>query len=77
MTDRTNANRQAALRERRRLAGLIQLTVWIHPTNKEKLRKAAKALEAPAGADATPENKDKFAESFKAVRGTVDPDLKL
>lgn len=47
MTVRTNADRQAALRERRRLAGLIQLTVWIHPTNKAHLREVAKQLEHP------------------------------
>lgn len=47
-SDRTNAKRQAALRERRRLAGLIQLTVWIHPSNRAKLRRIAKQLETPA-----------------------------
>lgn len=40
----TNAQRQAAYKERMRKAGLQQVTVWIPPELKDTIRKIAKFL---------------------------------
>lgn len=48
MTDRTVAARQAALRQRRLDDGIVRVEVWVHKSNKAKIRELAKQLEKPA-----------------------------
>lgn len=52
MTDRTNTDRQAAFKKRRRENGEVQVTVWVHKSNKERLRKIAEELLKPAASTA-------------------------
>lgn len=48
MSDKTNAERQAALRQRRREEGLAKVTVWVHESNRQKLHEIARELLKPA-----------------------------
>lgn len=48
MSDRTNTDRQAAFKRRRRENGEVQVTVWVHETNKETIKKIAQDLLTPA-----------------------------
>lgn len=45
---RTNAQRQAALRERRAAEGVVQVVVWVHRSRLEELKRAAEELKEPA-----------------------------
>jgi hypothetical protein len=43
----TNADRQAAHRKRRQQEGLVQVLVWVHTSNKQKIKEVAKQMETP------------------------------
>ena len=47
MTAATNAQRQAALKARRKAAGLVPVTVWVHPDWRECLKNAARGFTRP------------------------------
>lgn len=47
MSDRTNAKRQEALRQRRSEAGLVRVEVYVHAANRKQIRELARDLEAP------------------------------
>lgn len=48
MNDPTAGARKAAERVRKRAAGLVPVEVWVHASNRERLKKAAAKLEKPA-----------------------------
>lgn len=50
MKDLTANARKAAERVRKRNAGLVPVEVWIHHTNREKLKRVAVRLERPSKA---------------------------
>jgi len=44
---KTNAQRQAALKARRKAAGLVPVTVWVYPISREAVKRfAGKTVEA-------------------------------
>jgi hypothetical protein len=45
---KSNAERQAALRERRAAEGIVQAVVWVHKTRVDELKRAAEELKEPA-----------------------------
>lgn len=47
---KSSASRVAALRARREKAGWVELTLWAHHTDKERIEKYAKRLRARAEA---------------------------
>lgn len=49
--DRTAAERQQELRKRRKERGEVQVLVWVHETNKEKIKKIARDLLRPSSSD--------------------------
>lgn len=48
MSDRTTAERQANLRRRRNERGEVQVLVWVHESNRERIKAIARELLEPA-----------------------------
>ena len=51
MTDRTAAKRQEARRQRRKEMGEVQVLVWVHKSNRERIKEIARELLKPASSD--------------------------
>ena len=50
MTAATNAERQAALKARRKAVGLVPVTVWVYPLSREDVKEFATATVEVHGA---------------------------